>query len=145
MRPKGLLSPALFVDGIKAGIDLVNIESQERRHLATPKNKGSTPTHHWSPSETPGWIFDSKTMLWGNRVLKSLSSCDLLFIDELGPIEFHSDTGLAAGMDLIGQRAYQNAFVVIRPSLVPEAQERWPWARLMDITGLMIKPDDLVK
>ena len=36
--PQGIISPAVFEQGIKIGIDLVDIHSQEHRRLATRKN-----------------------------------------------------------------------------------------------------------
>jgi hypothetical protein len=53
---------------------------------------------------------------------------DILILDELGPLEFSSNQGLTVGFELIERRLYRLACMTIRPSLLPVALERWPWA-----------------
>ena len=62
-------------------------------------------------------------MDWGNRVLASSLPCDLLLIDELGPLEFNLGLGWVSALDLIQSGQYRQALVVIRPELLAKAQE----------------------
>ena len=136
----GILSPAVILKGIKIGIDLVDIHSQEHRRLATRKNGGDTSTHINNAVETPEWRFDSEVLNWANEILEQLSGSDFLIVDEFGPLEFSRVGGFQSGMSLIDTRDYQHAFVVVRPALLPAAQGRWPWSTVLDITNLGMKP-----
>lgn len=118
----GLLSPARFEAGKKTGIQVEDLRSSERRLLAS-----------LLPGELQGsrlgpWIFDDELFAWGNQVLRSAIPCDLLVIDELGPLEFDSGGGWSGGFQAIASRAYRLAVVVIRPEYLTQFLERWPEA-----------------
>jgi ABC-type cobalamin/Fe3+-siderophores transport system ATPase subunit/nucleoside-triphosphatase THEP1 len=125
---RGLLSPAVFTDGSKVGIDMVDLTTGERRRLASLRNPASTGlmTDHWQ--------FDADTLAWGNQILRDAQPCDLLIIDELGPLEFLRNGGLQEGVRILDHRQYKVACVVIRPSLLPDAQQRWPGGYIIDLT-----------
>lgn len=114
----GLLSPAVFEAGEKIAIDLLDISSQERRQLADrrPPNQNGKK-----------WQLDPETLRWGNQVLDAVVSCQLLILDELGPLELLEHQGLTKGLELLDRRAF-SACAIVRPSLLSNAQERWPWA-----------------
>jgi iron complex transport system ATP-binding protein len=117
----GILSPGIFQDGKKIGIQVVDIKSDEKRQLAVLKKTER------SDLSTPRWSFRSEVMEWANSKLGTLENTgDLLIIDELGPLEFLRDQGLTAGLDLIDRNNYKIAFVVVRSSLLPKALQRWP-------------------
>lgn len=121
----GLLSPAVFEDGRKTGIDLVDLSSGERRRLA--KLRGDEVTG----VGTSKWDLDPEVMAWGDSVLAREPDCDLLLIDELGPLEFFRKEGFLHGVELIDKKRYRSAFVVVRSSLLPFAQQRWPFAHIV--------------
>jgi hypothetical protein len=77
------------------------------------------------------WAFDPTVITWGNQVLGSLPPGDLLVIDEPGPLGFVRGEGLLAGLQVLDARRYGVVVVVIRPSLLPEAQARWPHAQVI--------------
>jgi nucleoside-triphosphatase len=107
----GLLSPAVYERGIKTGILAENVRTGETHHLAA-----STP----SPSfdmQIGNWFFDRSTLSWGNQVIKSSPPCDLLILDELGPLEFIQQTGWQTAFNILHLEGYQIALVVIRPEL----------------------------
>jgi hypothetical protein len=54
------------------------------------------------------------------------ATCDLLFVDELGPLEFRGEGGFVHGFAAIEARRYLLAIVVIRPELLKDAMVRWP-------------------
>ncbi len=126
---RGLLSPAVFVDGRKVGIDMVDLSSGERRRLANLRGEASTGLI------TTQWKFDPEVVEWGNHILGDLPPSDLLVIDELGPLEFIRDEGLLEGLRLIDDRKFKVACVVVRPSLLADAQQRWPFARVVSVAG----------
>ena len=57
-------------------------------------------------------------------MLHQLPQNDLPVIDKLGPLEFMRGEGFVAGLDVLDAGDYRGAVVVIRPSLLPEAQAR---------------------
>ena len=86
-----------------------------------------------APAElsTPRWQFIPETVSWSNDLLREIGRCDLLIIDELGPLEFLRGEGLMAGMRLVDNGNYRVACVVVRSSLVPKALQRWPEASVV--------------
>lgn len=134
MSVGGLLSPPVIVGGSKVGIDLIDLATGERRRLAIPR--GST-----SPAPTIcHWQFEPTTLAWGNDILRDLPPCDLVILDELGPLEFIHDGGLQEGVHLIDSRRLRVACVTIRPELRPHAQKRWPW--ISGIINVAHLPDE---
>lgn len=126
MSVGGLLSPAVFANGEKVAIDLLDVQSGERRRLASRRRA--------LPGEalvTGDWSFDLQTVQWGNEILSSLSCPDLLFVDELGPLEFHQEKGLRAGIALIDAGRCNLICTTIRPALLGAARMRWPWSQLV--------------
>jgi len=139
IEPVGLVSPAVFEQSVKIGIDLVDITNNERHllgvkrdefHRRLPEQRGFAQLH---------WLIDPEVLDWGNRILLGLSTkCDLLLLDELGPLEFLANNGLTVGMSLIDRKEYRLACVVVRPNLVQNSLERWPWVdAIYDIDQLV--------
>ncbi|MGZ6346570.1 MAG: nucleoside-triphosphatase [Anaerolineales bacterium] len=125
--PAGLVSPAVFKDNLKVGIDLLNLVSDEQRHLALQRSEN--PGDHF-PAH---WSLNPEVLEWGNGILGQLTSCNLLILDELGPLELDRGGGLTNGIELVARRGYRLACVVIRPSLVGTAWTLWPWAEIYHI------------
>ena len=102
-RVAGLLSPAVMQDGQKTGIFLEDLNSGEQRLLAidplTPHAnfvRASSPFGRGESVHTfpvGKWLFDPQVLRWGNAVLASCPPCDLLIVDELGPLEFNVGKG----------------------------------------------------
>ena len=112
----GLLSLAVFKDGMKDTIWAEDIRSGEKRLLAA--------THQQKETDLVfgDWYFNQKTLEWGNQVLQFSIPCDLLVIDELGPLEFNSSLGWVSAMGVIKTAQFCLALVVIRPELLEPAQ-----------------------
>jgi nucleoside-triphosphatase len=124
----GVLSLAVFEHGEKIGIDVIDLRTNERRRLADRFNPA-----HYGP-HTPRWSFHAEAVAWGNAVLNAASPCDLLVVDELGPLEFERGEGWQAGLAAIAARNYRWGVVVIRPELLGVALQRWPPARVIEIS-----------
>jgi hypothetical protein len=123
----GILSPPIVVGGKKVGIDVVDLSSKLRRHLAHNINQGG------NGPKTIQWAFVGEALSWGNQVLGNLPPCDLLVIDELGPLEFDRGEGWLNGIPAVSDGVYTFALIVIRPGLVEKALEIWPDAAVYEV------------
>ncbi|HOA24914.1 MAG TPA: nucleoside-triphosphatase [Aggregatilineales bacterium] len=128
LRVAGLLSPPVFEQGVKTGIDLLDLTTGERRRLAARR-----------PVPDPDaavrkWLFDDAVVDWANAVLRRVEACDVLLLDELGPLELLHNTGFVAALDLLESDRYRAGVVVVRPTLLAEAARRWPVAATVEIT-----------
>lgn len=117
----GLVSPAVFEAGVKTAIDLLDLPTGTRRRLAERPPPGVPGTAGL------GWRFEEETIAWGNTILGRTGPCDLLVIDELGPLEFRDEGGLSTAFAAVEARRYRRAVVVVRPELLDGARARWPW------------------
>ena len=130
IRLGGVISPGVFVSGEKTAIDLLDTRSGECRRLA------DGPGGRSSAISTKRWAFLPDTITWGNQVLKKAVPCELLMIDELGPLEFHRGEGLVTGFKTVGSGDYRAALLVIRPSLLDEALSRWNATKIINLDDL---------
>jgi nucleoside-triphosphatase THEP1 len=126
-RVAGLLSPARLERGEKIGIEALDLHSGARRLLATRGGEGGV---RWGE-----WSFDPSTIAWGNRVLRSLAGCDLLVIDEIGPLELEKGEGWSAALPLLQEGRYRLALAVVRPEYALGQFLRWPGSCLITIPG----------
>ena len=117
----GLVSPAVFEGDVKVGIDLVDIKSGYRQRLAVHRGRSSP------GQSTLDWDFNDEALTWGNSILGQLESCQLLILDEIGPLELLRSAGLSNAIGLISARGYGLACVVVRPALTKIATGLWPW------------------
>lgn len=152
----GLVSPPIFENNQRAGIDLLDIESGERTRLATrrstttPRDESNVEKASPTRMVTAGWQFDPAALVWGNRLLIRLIAqkgtrsqphpSRLVVLDELGPLEFTRGQGLKAGLNLISACKYRLACVVVRPSLTSVAQDLWPWVQVCEFSGPINTP-----
>ncbi len=127
----GLISPPVFEQGVKVGIDAVDLRGGERRRLAWRRTGGDD-----ARIATPGWVFDPETLRWGNRALAEALPCDLLVVDELGPLEFERGQGWLEGLNALDSRRYRLGLATIRPELLETARSRWPDAAVEEIRSL---------
>jgi len=113
----GVLSPAIISEGEKVGIDLVDAATGEERLLAEADNAGGEV--RWGR-----YRFVRATLEWGAELLRGATPCDLLVVDELGPLELKLGQGLVAALDVLDEGAFSLALVVVRPELVESMRER---------------------
>lgn len=125
----GVLSPPVYEDGLKTGIDLLNLRNGMRQPLAmlrSGETTGELFTNHW--------VFSNEAMAEGDRILLDATPCDLLIVDELGPLELERQSGWMNGISAIDSQQYCLAVIVIRNALIPAALQCWPDARVMAMT-----------
>lgn len=127
----GVISPAVFEDGVKTGIDLMDVVTGERRRLAIKRETTAQNCLPQLGSMTLNWCFDPDVFSWGNRILQQQAMGEFLVLDELGPLELLENCGLTVGLEIIDKERYVVACVVVRPALLDLAQARWPKARVV--------------
>lgn len=122
---KGVVSIPVFEEETKTGINLQDLESGLFKPLGYKSkiNENSIPVGEWQ--------LDEETIQWGNDILEKIRSCQILIIDELGPLEFIEKGGLSKSFDTLETCQFNLAFVVVRPSLIPQAQTKWPSAEVL--------------
>ena len=122
----GILSPAIFSQGKKMVIEAEDPASSEKHLLATLREEVPD-------AITRRWKFDDNAMKWASTVIGRSTPCDLLIIDELGPLELEHQQGWIEGIQALDSRMYRAALVVIRPELLTLGVEHWPDAEVITI------------
>jgi nucleoside-triphosphatase THEP1 len=99
--------------------DVLDVASGETRRLTLP--------HDAKPAIVQGrFRFDPETVGWGNAVLTHATPCQLLVLDELGPLELEQGGGWTKAFEVLHREDFALALVVVRPELVVKAQLRLP-------------------
>lgn len=123
----GLLSPAVFDGELKTGILAEDVRTGETRSLAS-----STP-HSSFDLRQGNWYFDRSSLAWGSHILESSLPCDLLIVDELGPLELTRQMGWQTALDVLRREQYRLALVVIRPELQDLARRLFVFSEILAI------------
>ena len=110
----GILSPARMEAGEKTGIYVADVRTGAQRLLAAAR-----------AGEVRGfplgrWHFDPDAIRWADEVLVRATPCDILIIDEIGPLELELRRGLTAWESALKSGAYRAALVVVRCELAEE-------------------------
>ncbi len=121
----GLISRPVFEGSQRTAIDAEDLRTGTVQRLAVRSDSPTPGTKHWQ--------FDSGAIEWGNSVLRGSTPCDLLVVDELGPLEFEREAGWQAGLAAVDTRQFAIALVVVRAELLGEALMRWPSVNLVEI------------
>ncbi len=124
---RGILAPAVLEGDTKTGIDALDLVTGERRRLAQRHSDSA------SGIMTKEWSLDRDTIDWCNQVLRAAVPCDMLVVDELGPLEFERDGGFQEGLTALDSGRFQAALVVVRMELLHYAEARWPDAAAYSI------------
>ena len=139
IRVGGVISPAVFEGSRKTAIDALDLKSGIRKRLAELR------TSHQTDLETQRWSFYSEVVDWGNKMLEEAVPCDLLMIDELGPLEFQRGEGWVNGFAVIENGDYSTALIVIRPSLIDQAARLWQISRIIDLDQVILDSSLIVE
>jgi nucleoside-triphosphatase THEP1 len=107
----GLVCPARFDESRKVGIDVLNLRTGEC-HLLAEADQLPAALH------TKAYRFDVEAIAWGAAVLDTACPCDLLVIDEIGPLELERGQGWVNALNVLREGQYEVALVVVRPSLL---------------------------
>ncbi len=120
----GMVTEDIGEDGTRRVSDL---RTGENRHFGTqskvaPDRESASPVG-FDPL-TPSWMYDAGVFAWGNSVLAHSTPCDLLVVDELGPLEILGDRGWFMAFEILRRCQYGTALVVCRPTLVVDLKAR---------------------
>ncbi|MBE3135267.1 MAG: hypothetical protein IMZ55_17515 [Acidobacteria bacterium] len=114
------------------GLDVEDVRRGDRRRLAE-----TTPT---ADGPVIGqWHFHRSGLEWGDGILASALPCDLLVVDELGPLELVRDDGWAQAMPAVRDGRYGVALAVVRPALVQTLLSRLAGMRVITVA---VAPDN---
>jgi nucleoside-triphosphatase len=123
----GILSPARFRAGHKVGIDLLDVRTGQVRRLAEADDEPG-------PVRTATYRFHADALAWGVAVLHTATPCDLLLVDELGPLELIRGEGWVGALEVLRSGRFRGAVVVVRPSLLGIFQAAVPAADARIVT-----------
>ncbi|MEM5775115.1 MAG: nucleoside-triphosphatase [Anaerolineaceae bacterium] len=137
---KGLLSPAILKGDQKTGIGVEDLYTGKRFMLARLPEEADD----GAPVRTEGWVFDERCVAWCNSVLEQATPCDLLVVDEIGPLELVQNSGWTAAIPAVATEKYHLALLVVRDELLATLQERFPEAVVVRVTPAD-RIDDLVE
>lgn len=123
----GLFCPVQIEQGTRTGILAEDLRTGESHRLAS--------IYRQSPEDIPfgDWYFDPQTLEWGNRILENSPPCDLLIVDELGPLEFTHQMGWWTALEILPRGEYRVALVVIRPELQSAARNLFDFSEIIQI------------
>ncbi len=107
----GVLTRPRFALGQKAGMDVQDVRTGERRALAERAAMGEG-------TAKLGWQFDGAGLAWGAQALRGAMPCDVLVVDELGPLELVHNQGWIVALDILRTNQYRDALVVVRSELL---------------------------
>jgi len=124
---RGILCPPGFAKAKKTHIEILDVASNDKRQLAELNTDQTTRL------ATATWKLDPGEVDWGNQILAKSTPCDVLFVDEMGPLEYERGEGLTAGFKALDSREYQIALVTIRPTLLENALQHWPAAQVIQV------------
>lgn len=119
----GVICPGVYENGTRVQINAHLLRTGEILTLAFAENPQTYAIH------TPKWGFNSATIAAVNQELDRPTDHGLLIIDELGPLEFHGNQGFVSAFRAIAQHPGP-AVIVVRESLLTDALQRWPEARV---------------
>jgi len=102
---------------------VLDVHSGRRRRLTD--SAGSGQAGRGNTVVTQGrFHFDPRVLSWGSAILSRATPCDLLVVDEVGPLEIERGKGWVRAFDVLRAGGYALALVVVRPELLAQARDR---------------------
>jgi nucleoside-triphosphatase THEP1 len=148
-RPGGVITPALYAcpeqgpraypeqgrracQGIKVGFGAVDVGSGERWPLAhtdpsTILRQGSGHGREPGCPRVGPYSFDPDGLARALEVLirAATTGCDLLMVDEIGPLELEQGEGFAPILGLLPVEGPTHTLIVVRPALLDQLLRHW--------------------
>jgi len=131
----GLWCPARLEDGIKTGIEAVDLDRGERRLLAVRTDlpgRAEAGAGRAGP-RTGRYRFDPEVAAWGSRVLAAAVAArpGLLVVDGIGPLELERGEGWEPVLAHLAGGAVPCALIVVRDRLLKALEARLGDARTL--------------
>jgi nucleoside-triphosphatase len=117
----GVLTPAMVEDGIKVGIQALDLESGKTRVLARiDRDLGGTQVGPYS--------FDDRALEWvARRCERALDwASGIVFVDEIGKLELNRGGGLARLISLLARPREGKTVTIVRDFLLDDLRARLP-------------------
>ncbi|MBC8263832.1 MAG: DUF2478 domain-containing protein [Anaerolineales bacterium] len=136
--PAGVLAPALIgKDGLPVAYHALMVADGEQRLLAwangdlgkgNPKPETRNSKLSTGGPRTRRYRFDADAFAWVvERLRRAISQgCDLLIVDEIGPLELEQGRGSAPLLSDLSAESPPALLLVVRPELIGQLQERLP-------------------
>jgi len=96
--------------------EVIDLRTGASRFFGAPSRSGGDPL-------TPGWSIRQEVFDWANEVLRAAVPCDLLIIDEIGPLELEGGRGWVVALEILREGRFGAALVVCRPNLLQRLEE----------------------
>ncbi len=97
--------------------DVLDVRSGRRRCLTTSSDASSAVAQG-------RFRFDPLILRWGSEVLTEAVPCDLLVVDEVGPLEVKRGKGWMTAFDVLRAGNYVLALLVVRLELIEQVQDK---------------------
>jgi nucleoside-triphosphatase THEP1 len=129
-----LTDDATAADGSRQQV-AVDLHTGERRLLASAKGAATARTTGGDPTGAAagalagvpvgGWTFAEDGVAFGRAVLQTCltRSCDLLVVDQIGPLELLEGGGWSVAFELFARGDFELALVVVNPRVIDRARE----------------------
>jgi nucleoside-triphosphatase THEP1 len=130
MRIAGVISPGIFEGEQKIAIEMIDLVSREGRLLAILKDDEETGLQFGD------WSFYEQTIKWGNQRLEYSPTCDILILDEVGPLELDFNQGLQQGLNKLAAGNYKLGMISLRPKCAEAIQQLFPRIELFYLETL---------
>lgn len=131
-RVRGILTPPILdASGACLGIEVLDVESRERRELARVDCD-------WGGPCVGPYHFDPAALEWGQNIVASaiITGCDLLIVDEIGRLELEQGAGFQRVLPLLATGSMSNSLIVVRDTLLDAFRRHLPdlETRLFEVT-----------
>jgi len=128
----GFVAPGKFENNRRSAFDIID--------LKTGKEKPLCSIHHKTGEAIGPFRFDPSGQQFGNQILspENLDEIDIIFIDEIGPLELKGQ-GWAPAIDKLMYDPGRTHIWIIRKGLVEEAIQKWG---LMDVQVVDINTEN---
>ena len=103
--------------GEKVGMEVEDVRMGQRCALAERAANGEG-------TADLAWKFQPTALEQGTQILRDAPPCDVLVVDELGPLELIHNEGWIIALDVLQAGNYYGALVVVRPELLENFRAR---------------------
>jgi nucleoside-triphosphatase THEP1 len=110
LRVAGVLTLPRAVGGRVVGLDVRDVRTGAVRPLAEL-------VYPAVDAEAGKWRFHDEGLAWGSSLIEESGPCDVLCLDELGPLELLEGKGWSVAFEVLRAGEYWLALVVVRLAL----------------------------
>lgn len=136
----GVISPAVIINKEKVGIVTKNLSNGEERILT------QIVKDDLEIADLGIWKFNQETIAWVESYFGQIETCDLLVLDEIGPLEFESKRGWVRAFSDLERIQYRMVLITFRPKYIETMRERYPSIKIIsacDKNAMSIIMNDL--